>query len=147
MEDFLRKDFINAFLRFRGIKEKILKKSEINFGEFLLLRRLENETSAVGLDDFLHISKPAVSYMINSLEKKGCIVRNISTSDRRKIDITLTDKGRRVSHDLMDYHEEIFENVEEKFGEENLKEFIRLVNLLCNIIMDEVKAGSENEDI
>ena len=41
----------------------------------------------------LHISRPAVSYILNSLEKKDYIFRKISPDDRRKIAITATDAG------------------------------------------------------
>lgn len=144
MENLLRKDFINAILRFKSMMEKFFIKSENSFGEILLLRKIKGGISAAGMCDALHISKPAVSYMLNSLEKKGCIVREISPSDRRKIDVTLTDKGRELAAASEAYYENIFGNVEEKFGEENLKEFIRLINLLSDIIIDEVKGGNEN---
>lgn len=144
MKKLLRKDFTNAMLRFKSMMEKFFIKSENSFGELLLLRKIESGINAAGMCSALHISKPAVSYMLNSLEKKGCIIREISPSDRRKIDVTLTDKGRELAAVSEAYYEKMFGNVEEKFGEENLKEFIRLIHLLSDIITDEVKGGNEN---
>ena len=44
----------------------------------------------------LHITSPSVTQIINKLEKDDIVLRNIDPSDRRAVNIRLTDKGIQV---------------------------------------------------
>ena len=44
----------------------------------------------------LNITSPSVTQIINKLEKDDIVLRNIDPSDRRAVNIRLTDKGIRV---------------------------------------------------
>ena len=45
----------------------------------------------------LNISKPAISYILNTLEKKNYIIREIDPKDRRKVSISATPEGESGS--------------------------------------------------
>lgn len=51
----------------------------------------------------LYITKPAVSQMLNTLEKKGYVIREIDKSDRRKIAVALTSEGQGVLRRTEEY--------------------------------------------
>lgn len=82
----------------------------------------------------LHISKPAVSQILNNLEKNGFIVRSIDSGDRRKITVTLTEDGKSELKHAVRCQDEALEQVFERFGEDNVRMFIKLVNRLVDIL-------------
>lgn len=82
----------------------------------------------------LHISKPAVSQILNNLESKGYIIRSIASGDRRKIVVTLTREGEAELRCAMRCQDEALEKVFEQFGDENIRLFIDLTNRLMDIL-------------
>lgn len=92
----------------------------------------------------LHISKPAVSQTLNSLEKKGYIVRSIDSGDRRKITVTLTGNGKVELDDAMECQNRILTKVFEEFGEESIMQFTQLANRLMDIL-EGISDDEQNE--
>lgn len=65
------------------------------------------------LQDFMHLSGPSVTSLLNGLEKNEFIVRTSSEDDPRAIDIEITEKGTNLINDMYT----IFANAEEKIVE------------------------------
>lgn len=82
----------------------------------------------------LHISKPAVSQILNGLEKKAYIVRSIDAGDRRKITVTLTVDGEAELREAIRCQDEALEEFFARFGEENIQLFIELVDRLTDAL-------------
>ena len=78
----------------------------------------------------LHISKPAISYILNTLEKKNYITREIDPKDRRKVSISATPEGKTAAEESMKRYDELWSEILMQFGEENMKELIRLIQEL-----------------
>ena len=78
----------------------------------------------------LHISKPAISYILNTLEKKNYITREIDPKDRRKVSISATPEGRAAAEQSMKKYDEIWDEILERFGEDNMKNLIELIQSL-----------------
>ena len=66
--------------------------------QFSVLKVLDNEGPLTGraLGELLAISKQQLSPILDKLEKNACILRRPMASDRRFIEISLTDTGRRI---------------------------------------------------
>lgn len=63
----------------------------------VLLYLLDNNGSTQSdISKFFNVSMPRVSKIINSLEEKGLIIRAISSDDKRKSIIIITDQGKEV---------------------------------------------------
>ena len=143
MDEKLKNEFVNAFLRFRETRTRFLATRELSWGAMFILKKLELDGNVSGICEKLHITKPAVTYMLNSLEKDGCITRSIDINDRRRIDIKLTGKGKDLMKTHRRSHEVLIDKVLTKFGESNSKEFIRLFNCFADII-DELREERKN---
>ncbi|NLA86495.1 MAG: MarR family transcriptional regulator [Clostridiales bacterium] len=112
-------------------------------GEFTLLMGISNNSPCrdnnVCLSDIhshLHVTKPAVSQMLNSLEKRGFILREIDKNDRRKISILLTQKGQAALTQAKEYMDQRMDLMLTRFGTENALQLIALLNILADVTED-----------
>jgi DNA-binding MarR family transcriptional regulator len=65
--------------------------------DFVVLKTLpEGGVTPNKLAERLGLTKPAITYTVDRLESHGLVRRQCNTSDRRRVMITLTKKGRRV---------------------------------------------------
>lgn len=106
---------------------------------FKSLESDKSETTVSALINHMKISKSAVSQMLSSLEKKGFIERHISETDRRHIDLKLTDKGLAI---LKEYKKSTFDFLNclsEKMGEADMAELLDLLKKLSSSI-NEIKS-------
>ena len=67
----------------------------------------------------LNITSPSVTQIINKLEKDDIVLRNIDPSDRRAVNIRLTDKGIRVVNEAKAILSATFVGLIEYLGEED----------------------------
>ena len=145
MDSELRHQLMETMLRLKRIAPR--PHSKVQFHEMMILRCLEpgeNADFCVGFPDVhkhLRVSKPAVSQMMNSLENKGYICREIDTRDRRKISVTLTDSGRSAIRGMKCQFDDMMNEVCDRMGAEDLRQLIVLVNRFADV-MDEVNKSS-----
>ncbi|MCL2472725.1 MAG: MarR family transcriptional regulator [Treponema sp.] len=143
MDEKLKSEFINTFLRLIKTKPKFLADRDLSWGALVILKKLECDGNVAGISQTLHITKPAVTYLLNSFEKEGYITRSIDTNDRRRIDINLTIKGKELVKTHRESHEVFINEVLARFGESNSRDFIRLLNRFADII-DELREERKN---
>lgn len=141
MNEKLKAEFLNTFLRLNRTRPGFLTSMGLSWGALAILEKLKTDGNVNGICETLHITKPAVTYLLNSLEKDGYIVRSIDTADRRRIEIKLTDKSRETIRTSRKSHEIFINEVLRRFGETNSRNFIRLLNRFADII-DELKEES-----
>lgn len=68
-----------------------------------------------------------IATILNSLEKKGLILRTIDAEDRRRIIINLTDTGKEYVHEQNQKRIEFITNMLKYLGEHDAKEYIRIM--------------------
>jgi DNA-binding MarR family transcriptional regulator len=59
---------------------------------------------------FIHLSKSSITACIDSLEHKGYVVRDFHVEDRRKVVVSLTQKGKLFCEQMLPL---IYEHIEE----------------------------------
>ncbi|WP_044639783.1 MarR family winged helix-turn-helix transcriptional regulator [Risungbinella massiliensis] len=99
--------------------------SEQNLIMALLWRRegiSQNEISAK-----LNKDKAGVARMIAALEKKGYIYRQICPSDRRSVEVYLTEKGRDFGKDVIPINRNITHRISKGMTSEEISELRRLL--------------------
>lgn len=147
MDNSLREQLISAMMRFRKSNFVLPPGTEVNVSEFFLLNSLSGDMPfphahpphKVNLSDIrhhIHATKPAVSQMLNALERKGLIRREIDKNDRRKISVTLTEKGRDIQSGVKNHVDAIFEQTISRFGEDNARQLIALLTRLAEVSED-----------
>ena len=75
-----------------------------------------------------HATPGAVSQTLKSLEEKGLIVRRRGEGDSRSVTISLTNAGHEFEKEGRRLHDERFMYMLEFLGEDDAREFVRIVN-------------------
>ncbi|WP_374286312.1 MarR family winged helix-turn-helix transcriptional regulator [Lactococcus sp.] len=133
-------------------KSVLLKLSEQTQGEPLVLMYLFKNTGETivpsNIAEFIGTSSARVASILNNLEDKGMISREISRDDRRKILVSLTDKGRRATSAHRTRSINRVSQVFQQMGEEKTTEFIDNWNLFLeigkNLVDDSDKEGCDD---
>ena len=117
---------------------KFSKKYKLTSSQMdILIFLLHNEDKIVNqrdIENFLSSSNPTIAGTLLRLEKKGFIIRKISSKDKRYKEIYLTDKSRELKDIIFKYirdnDNKMFSNMSEE-EKENLKNII--TKILNNI--------------
>ena len=114
-------------------------------GENLFMQKLDElggESTPTVISREMGFSSPRVAAMLRSLEMKKLIRRSSSPSDRRKIVVRITPKGRDWVRASNDETLNLVNGLMDKLGEEDSKELVRIMRkLLC--VEDGEKPGAE----
>lgn len=77
------------------------------------------------------ISSARVAAALNSLERKGMVTRQIDTSDRRRILVDLTPKGKALAEKHHQEAMEIMAGVLGMLGEQDARECVRITGRIA----------------
>lgn len=86
------------------------------------------------LAEQLHVSSPAVSRLLGSMEKQGLIQRAVHPQSRRNTTVTLTPQGRQshqVIHTALEAQAQAFT---QQMGEADMAQLLTLWNRLTDIM-------------
>ena len=119
-----------------GVLERLMRLTK---GEVLVLKILIQSGTSISpteLSEIMNSSKGRISAILNSLEKKGEIIREIDKDNRRNIIVNITESDRKhIISELADGYS-IIAKALEKMGEEDTKELIRLMNKSFSILKE-----------
>lgn len=92
-----------------------------------LLRREEKPLPAGEISRMLSMTTSRIAAVLGSLEKKGMILRKADEADKRRVLVTLTDKGDafclKRRQEVINHMAEMLENL----GEEDAAHFVRIM--------------------
>lgn len=98
----------------------------------------------------MEISSARVAAVLNSLEKKELISREIDPCDRRKILVKLTEAGQKKADDCREFSVKMVSMMMEQLGEEDTMHLIRIVGKLSGFLenlpvnpIEETKTGGK----
>ena len=83
----------------------------------------------------LSITPPSTTEFVKNLIKKGYLEKHIDQNDKRFIEITLTDKGKKIVQELKEYFNGLFSGIIERLGYEKselLLELLDTINIYFN---------------
>ena len=89
--------------------------------------------------DFLNISQSNATYKVNNLIKKGYILRQNSTVDRREYHLILSEKYYTYLNLYANYELTVMQRVKERFPEEDIAVFDRILQIMSDELMPECK--------
>ncbi|MCL2288376.1 MAG: MarR family transcriptional regulator [Candidatus Bathyarchaeota archaeon] len=81
------------------------------------------------------VSTARIATVLNSLEKKGLITREIDTSDRRKILVKITPEGKLLAEKNYRNAVDVIVKRFTLLGEHDAKEYVRLTGRLVEILL------------
>lgn len=105
-------------------------KNHIQFETILFIAR-NKKCKMKDIAEFLCITPPSATSMINNLEKKGLINRNNEIHDRRTVTLSLTKKGNKYISDL---HKKIKKQMEQIIAPLDKQDQTNLNNIYQKLI-------------
>jgi DNA-binding MarR family transcriptional regulator len=122
----------------------IHKGQSFPFGDFILsqhqatilffLYTKENESSVKEIAKFLHVTSGAVTQFVDGLIDKKLVKREENLSDRRVINIKLTETTK---NQFADFQKKYFANASKAFGDLNDAEIKQLIKLIDKVKISE----------
>ena len=79
------------------------------------------------------ILMPSLSRMLRSLEDEGHIERLVHPEDKRSAIISITDKARRMLHQMMPESNAIYQELERTYGKQRMRELLDLLEDLAEL--------------
>lgn len=144
MSSELREQFFTSIVHFRKLESSFSSECEMQMNEMVILQSIAGtccrECPCMNLDvpkiqKKLNISKPAISYILNTLEKKNYIIREIDPKDRRKVSISATPEGKAAAEQSKRKFDELWNEILAGFGEDNMRQLIGLMGKLDELYM------------
>jgi DNA-binding MarR family transcriptional regulator len=89
---------------------------------------------ATTIAERLGVSKPMTAAHLQSLEEKGYIYREASPGDKRSFFVRPTEAGRELAREFETKQREYMKKVEEKMGEGEFDELVRLLESAHRIL-------------
>ena len=129
----------------RSIQRKVVRTAFAQIEEDISLPHLEiikalkdNGTRHIAeIGDKLQIPKPQMTHLIDKLENLGIVTRQVCSTDRRIINLTLTDKGKRIIEELDRVIKETIKVKLSSLSEDELNELSvsleKLGDILCKL--------------
>ncbi|MEL7608906.1 MAG: MarR family winged helix-turn-helix transcriptional regulator [Bacillota bacterium] len=143
MDKTLKEQLVHAL---RGLKRATMTFPpglDLHMGEMMMMSAIARKAMSLGrpvnvsdLQEDGRMTKPAVSQLLNALEGKGYVGREIDRSDRRKITVTLTDHGWKTLHLARSSMDRELEKVVSRLGEDETRKLIELLLSLRQITED-----------
>ena len=89
--------------------------------------------------EFLNISQSNATYKVNNLIKKGYLIRQNSTTDRREFHLILSEKYFTYLNLYANYELTVMHRVRERLPEEDVACFDRILQIMSTELMPECK--------
>lgn len=89
----------------------------------------------------MRLSASALSQTLGSLERKGYITRERSAADARQVSLGLTESGRAFVDAAVEAFRNSMRELREYLGDDDLREFARLLNKVDAFYQEQVDAG------
>ena len=121
---------------FENVRERDGSLSAMEGFSLEIIRAL-NEPTVGQFADFLNISQSNATYKVNSLIKKGYLVRQNSTTDRREYHLVLSDKYYSYAELMTSYEQTVVNRMRKRFSEEDVEKFDELLTIISDELMPE----------
>ena len=143
----LKDNFINVYDKFKLrfyksvfelVRERDGSLSAMEAFSLEVIKMLDNPT--VGrFAEFLNISQSNATYTVNNLIKKGYLVRQNSSNDRREYHLVLSEKYYNYMALFSSYQKTVIERIEKRFPPEDLERFDEILRVISEELMEECK--------
>jgi DNA-binding MarR family transcriptional regulator len=132
----MKRDALDNMIFERAVQKKILgefKELSKNQPAVIKIIGMEGEIMPSTIGDYTGMDRSSLTRMIDDLEKKGMVFRKNDPEDRRKVLISLTDKGLECYNNFNEVVDELLKNVDEKDVNEFLQSLETMVKILNKI--------------
>jgi DNA-binding MarR family transcriptional regulator len=120
---------------FDKIQRHFVQQVKLTPSQYFILRQLK-ETNGVAFKDLATAcccARPTITGIVDSLEKKGLVVRDSNPGDRRSLLVKLTDQGKTIETEIPSLNS-IFGNCCSNMSEDELSQLKILLQKLLDSI-------------
>ncbi|MFC4812035.1 MarR family winged helix-turn-helix transcriptional regulator [Paenibacillus sp. GCM10023250] len=140
-------EFVETFLEFSFITNNIQMQYNKRYAAyglsnekfhilFFLYWEKDKALSPSEIADKIKVTRASMTGLIDSLEKEGLLQRASHSQDRRKVTLTITEKGNNLVEKIMPPHYEFIQKVNALFSNEEKINFTGLLIKLLNIMTE-----------
>ena len=118
-------------------------------GEMAVMRLLERENRALTAGEIsrmLKMTTSRIAAVLGALDKKALIVRSTDVLDKRRIQVTLTDKGLAMCQRKKQAALENISHALSQLGEQDAKDFVRLMGRMNDVLPPPPPPCMDDED-
>ena len=143
-------------LKMRRQLNKLISNGDLSQGEYLVLRNIwlsnngmssnQGHIKAADLSDILKLSRPSITRILNDLERRGLITRNIDSEDRRSVKIELTEEGIEAIEKANRRILSIAERLVVSLGDSDTDKLIELIDKLTEIYKELFESSGDRSD-
>lgn len=122
--------------RGRMIHKKLSEVAKGEIAVLIFLLQENKDVNAYEISQHFEVNTSRVAAILNSLCKKGYIIRNVDEQDKRKVKVIITEQGREFCMER--YNETVLHLSEllEKLGADDTIEYIRMTKKIAMIVED-----------
>jgi DNA-binding MarR family transcriptional regulator len=115
---------------------EIMKESQLSRSEFNGIERLNAGELISGklFSEKLDLSPSRASRIVERMVQKGFLVRNFDSSDRRKCQIALSDKGLKVKRQIKQMRSSCERKFEKMFSPQEIESFSQSIKKTIKIL-------------
>lgn len=145
----LNEVLVNIFNNLMTIEEKAVITEEFkditnNDMHVLEAVGIEEPRSVSVIAKRLSVTAGTLNVSMNSLEKKGYIVRERSQKDKRVVLATLTEKGRKAFFHHRDFHKRMIHAIVRGLEDEEMKALHKCLNRLMAFFEENAEKNSQS---
>ncbi len=132
----MERDALDNMIFEHTFQKKILSRfKELSKNQPMVIKiiGMESEIMPSTIGNYTGMEKSSLTRMIDDLEKKGMVFRKNDPEDRRKVLVSLTDKGMECYNYFNEIVDELLELVDEKDVNEYLQSLETTVRILNKI--------------
>ena len=122
------------FKKIAASKNAELKELSKNQPAALMIIGLEKEIMPSTIGIYMGMDRSSLSRMVDSLEEKGLVRRNNDPEDRRKVLVSLTEKGEKCSEILNKISEEMSVELLGLAGEQDFRDFENSLETMLRVL-------------
>ena len=145
----LERDFIEIYTKFKmNFYRKIFSRFETREASLTAVETFcvevihaLGEPTANEFAQYVSISQPNATHKIQSLVKKGYVVKSRSSTDRREYTLKVTDKFFQYYNISNSYIMTVVERIRERFTKEEIDLFERIIHVIDSELMGEAGLG------
>lgn len=116
-------------------------------GELYILhyisQNLDQSINPSSISEKLHMTRPRVTAILNTLKQKGYVETEQNEEDRRRLAVRITERGLNFINEKQINAKMYFQLFIDSVGEENTHELIRIINLAVNEIDKKLESQGE----
>ena len=111
--------------------------NDFNRGEIGVLGYLvfdRNNVTSGELSEKLNVTTARIASVLNSLENKGYIKRNVDVNDKRKTLVSITEDGEKLAYEIKEKLTNKIIKVIKEVGYDDIKEYMRIAFKIRKIL-------------